>query len=200
MGEPDGGQSPRVSAEPEPDPERPHVPLGELYRKHADFVWRCLRRFGIPDEIREDVVHEVFMIVQRRLPSFDGRAAHTTWLYGIARGVAANVRRGRSRAQARARLVPVEVPSFEDPERSAERTEALACVAAFLSELDPDQREVFELVDIEGLSGPEVAELLVANVNVVYSRLRLARRKFEAFIDTRVHPYHPTRRPRERRD
>jgi len=44
---------------------------------------------------------------------------------------------------------------------------------------------VFELVDVEGLRGPEVAELLGANLNVVYSRLRLARRRFEAFLDGR---------------
>jgi DNA-directed RNA polymerase specialized sigma24 family protein len=52
---------------------------------------------------------------------------------------------------------------------------------------------VFELVDLEGLRGPEVADLLDANLNVVYSRLRLARRKLEAFIDARMQP------PRARR-
>jgi RNA polymerase sigma-70 factor (ECF subfamily) len=180
---PEGGHAPGESVH---DATAARVGLAELYRKHAGFVWRSLRRFGVPDEALEDVVHEVFMIVRRRLPDFDGRAAATTWLYGIARGVAANVRRSRARAEARHRLVPLgEVPP--DPEQAAERTEALACVAAFLSDLDPDQREVFELVDIEGLRGPEVAELLETNINVVYSRLRLARRKFESFIDEHVH-------------
>jgi len=160
--------------------------LAELYRRHAAFVWRSLRRFGVPDDALEDTVHEVFMIVRRRLPQYDPRAAPTTWLYGIARGVAANTRRSRTRAEARDRLVPMgEAPP--SPEQAVERAEALACVAAFLDDLDPDQREVFELVDIEGLRGPEVAELLATNLNVVYSRLRLARRKFESFIDARVH-------------
>jgi RNA polymerase sigma-70 factor (ECF subfamily) len=175
-----------VAAEPADDPLDGRVDLAALYRRHAGFVWRSLRRFGVPDEALEDVVHEVFMIVRRRLPEFDHRAAPTTWLYGIARGVAANVRRSRARAEARHLLVPLgDAPP--DPEQAALRSEAIACVAEFLADLDRDQREVFELVDIEGLRGPEVAELLATNLNVVYSRLRLARRKFEAFIDARGH-------------
>lgn len=178
------GHPPAVAAEPARDPTD-HVGLAELYRRHAGFVWRSLRRFGVPDEALEDVVHEVFMIVRRRLPDFDRRAAPTTWLYGIARGVAANVRRSRARAEARHRLVPLgDAPP--DPEQAAERAEAIACVGEFLAGLDPDQREVFELVDLEGLRGPEVAELLDTNLNVVYSRLRLARRKLESFIDARA--------------
>lgn len=169
--------------DPAGDPARP-LGLAELYRAHAGFVWRSLRRFGIPDEALEDLVHDVFMIARRRLADFDGRAAATTWLYGIARNVAANARRARVRADHRRGLAPV--PSAAaDPEQSLERARALAWVGDFLAGLDPDQRQVFELVDIEGLRGPEVAELLGANLNVVYSRLRLARRKFEDFIDTR---------------
>lgn len=188
----EGGHPPPVAAVPARDRAEAHADLAELYRRHAGFVWRSARRFGVPDEALEDVVHEVFMIVRRRLPEFDGRAAVTSWLYAITRGVAANVRRGRARSDARRRLVPMGDPPL-DPEQAAQRAEAIACVGEFLAALDPDQREVFELVDIEGLRGPEVAELLDANLNVVYSRLRLARRKLEAFIDARARP------PRARR-
>ncbi|HET6584758.1 MAG TPA: sigma-70 family RNA polymerase sigma factor [Nannocystaceae bacterium] len=181
-----------MAAAPARDPVDGGVGLAELYRKHAGFVWRTLRRFGVPDEALEDVVHEVFMVVRRRLPEFDGRAAATTWLFGIARGVAANVRRSRARAEARHRLASVVDPP-PSPEQEIERAEAIACVGEFLAGLDPDQREVFELVDIEGLRGPEVAELLATNLNVVYSRLRLARRKFEAFIDGRARAGHDRR-------
>ncbi len=162
------------------------IGLADLYRAHAGFVWRCLRRFGIPEEALEDIVHEVFMVVRRRLPEWDGRCPPTTWLYPIARGVAANTRRSRARAEARRPFVPMGEPPV-DPERAAERNEALACVAAFLDELDPDQREVFELIDLEGMRGPEVAALLTTNLNVVYSRLRIARRKLVSFLDARGH-------------
>jgi RNA polymerase sigma-70 factor (ECF subfamily) len=159
--------------------------LAELYRAHASFVWRSLRRFGIPEEALEDVVHDVFMIARRRLPEFDGQAASTTWLFAIARGVAANFRRARTRADKRRELAPVGRPP-PDPELALERSRAIAWIGEFLAGLPAEQREVFELVDIEGLRGPEVAELLGQSVNVVYSRLRLARRRLEAFIDARI--------------
>jgi len=167
----------------EAGPEAP-PDLAAIYRAHAGFVWRSLRRFGVPDEALEDVVHDVFMIARRRMPDFDHRAAVTTWLYGIARGAAANARRSRSREQQRRVLAPVGSAPM-DPQAAIERAQALLWVGEFLADLDPNQRQVFELIDIEGLRGPEVADLLGANLNVVYSRLRLARRRFETYLDAR---------------
>lgn len=163
--------------------DRPPPPdLAALYREHAGFVWRSLRRFGVPDHALEDLVHDTFMIARRRLPELDGRGAPTSWLFVIARNVAANSRRATIRSETRAVHAPVAAAPL-DPDVALERKQALATVAAFLGELDDDQREVFELVDIEGLRSTEVAELLGANLNVVYSRLRLARRRFEGFLD-----------------
>ncbi len=181
---PERGHPPRV-VPAQPADDRPSPPdLAALYRDHAGFVWRCLRRFGVPDDALEDLVHDTFMIARRRLSDFDGRSAPTTWLFVIARNVAANSRRARVRSDKRAALAPVGTAPL-DPDAAFERKEALAAVATFLDALDPDQREVFELVDVEGLRSTEVAELLGANLNVVYSRLRLARRRFEAFLDAR---------------
>lgn len=173
-----------VPAQPADD-RSDSLDLAALYRLHAGFVWRSLRRFGVPDDALEDLVHDTFMIAKRRLAELDDRGAPTTWLFVIARNVAANARRARARSDKRSALTPVGTPPL-DPEAALERARALEHVAAFLGTLDPDQREVFELVDIEGLRSTEVAELLGANLNVVYSRLRLARRRFEAFIDGRA--------------
>lgn len=162
-----------------------------MYREHASFVWRVVRRMGIPDDAAEDVVQEVFLVVRRRLPEYEGRGAPTSWLYAIARGVAANHRRGRARAQRKLRVVPPprSVPS---PEDEVGRADAAALVQRFLASLDPDQREVFVLADIEGLSGPRIAEALGINLNVAYSRLRLARRKLQRFVADRSEPQEPS--------
>jgi RNA polymerase sigma-70 factor (ECF subfamily) len=158
--------------------------LEEVYREHAGFVWRAVKRMGVSDDAAEDVVHEVFLVVRRRLGDYDGRAAMSSWLFGIARGVASNHRRGRSRAQRRLELVPA--PSDpRTPEEVTRRREAAALVAEFLAELDADKRLVFELSDIEGLRGREVADALDANVNSVYSRLRAARKLFREFLEQR---------------
>jgi RNA polymerase sigma-70 factor (ECF subfamily) len=157
--------------------------LAGLYRAHAGFVWRVVRRMGVPEAVAEDVVQEVFLVARRRLADYEGRGAPTSWLYGIARGVTANYRRGQARAERRLRVVtgprPTAAPS---PEDVVGRADAVALVERFLTGLDSDQREVFVLADIEGLSGPEVAEALGLNLNVAYSRLRLARRKLRRFL------------------
>ncbi len=153
----------------------------EIYRRHAGFVWRVVRRLGVPDAAAEDVMHEVFMVVHRRHAEYDGRASPTTWLYHLARGVVSNWKRGAARTERRiASLVPS--PPQGDPEDDASRREAALFVRRFLADLDADKREVFELVDIDGLGVPEVAELVGINVNTAYSRLRAARAAFQRAV------------------
>ncbi len=166
-----------------PPTASPRPTLAQLYRAHAGFVWRVVRRMGIDDAAAEDVVQEVFLVARRRLPDYEGRGAPTSWLYAIARGVAANHRRGEARAQRRLRVVSGPTP-VASPEEVVGRADAAQQVRRFLAQLDPDQREVFVLADIEGLSGPQIAKALGIKLNVGYSRLRLARRKFERFLAT----------------
>jgi len=186
-----GGQQPIVSSG-ERDPHADHGPadggirlsLEEVYRLHVAFVWRAVRSFGIADEAVEDIVHDVFLVVQRRLADYDGRASIKTWLYGIARGVARNHRRGQTRQERRLRLVDSPTADL-DPERWAQYQESANLVRDFLAAIDHKKREVFELVDLEGMRGPDVAEALGVNVNTVYSRLREARRLFADFAASR---------------
>lgn len=178
---PDVPASAATSASASPPSARPT--LAGLYRAHAGFVWRVVRRMGIPEAAAEDVVQEVFLVARRRLPDYEGRGAPTSWLYAIARGVTSNYRRGQARAERRLRVVtgprPTAVPS---PEDEVGRADAAALVQRFLDALPADQREVFVLADLEGLSGPEIARALDLNLNVAYSRLRLAREKFRRFL------------------
>jgi RNA polymerase sigma-70 factor (ECF subfamily) len=158
--------------------------LAELYEAHSGFVWRVVRRFGIDDAVAEDVVHEVFIVARRKLPEFEGRSSVATWLFGIARGVCANERRSQARTRRRLELVPRPEPS-SSPEDAMRREDTRALVRAFLDTLPESQRRVFELGDIEGLSGPEMAVMLECPLNSVYSRQRLARKRFHAFLRER---------------
>lgn len=166
------------------------VELERIYRAHADFVWRSVQRFGVGPAYAEDVVHEVFLVVQRRLGDLDPKASVRGWLWGIARGVAANHRRGRARA-ARREQVSFEVvppPTPIDPEQQVRVAEAAAVVLRFLDQLPADKRAVFELADIEGLSCPEIAGLLELELGTVYAQLRTARRRFRTFLQGEAEP------------
>jgi len=162
----------------------PVLVFDEVYAAHVGFVWRIVRAFGLPDAAVEDVVQEVFVIVHRRLPEFEGRAAITTWLFAIARRVALAARRRVARTE----------PLADEPTGNADtfaavsRAQAAAIVAAILDTMDEDKRIVFSLVELEQLSVPEVAKMLDLNLNTAYSRLRLARKLFEQALAARRQP------------
>jgi RNA polymerase sigma-70 factor, ECF subfamily len=141
---------------------------------------------GVPEAARDDLVHDVFLVVARRLDEYDGRAAMTTWLFGIARGVARNLRRSAARHQRKLQAVPnstsVRPSHAEDPAELAERKQAVALVERFLEQLDPAHRAVFEFMEVEGMTAPEVARTLRVNANTVYTRLRTVRARFHRFV------------------
>ncbi len=163
------------------DPNEPPPALAQVYRDHADFVWRLLRHFGVADAHRDDVFHEVFLVVHRRLADHDGRASLKTWLFGITRNVVLHHRRSLARHFRRVAVAPP--PSAgPGPEEHVARIEAHALVERFLATLTEDQRLAFALAEIEGLRATEIAEQLGINLNTLYSRLLAARKQFAQFI------------------
>lgn len=154
-----------------------------IYRDNAGFLWMVLRRLGVEEAFIEDALQEVFLVVYRRLPTFEGRAPLRSWLYGIALRVA-RARRRRARVRSVLRFFN-EDEEPADPttgEERVERDDALAVLDGLLGELSPSRREVFVLAEIEGLTAPEIAEIMSSNVNTTYSRIRLARADFEAAL------------------
>src|SRR3954469_17470883 len=68
-------------------------PFQEVFVQHGRFVWRTLRYLGVAEADLEDVCQEVFLVVHRRLPEFEGRSSIRTWVYGIALRVASDYRK-----------------------------------------------------------------------------------------------------------
>lgn len=155
--------------------------LEQVYREHADFVWRLLRHFGVEDAGRDDAFHEVFLVVHRRLADYDGRAAIPTWLFGITRNVVLHHRRGHARHQRRLAVAPPPA-SHPGPEEHVAQLEARALVDRFLAGLIEEHQLAFVLAEIEGLRASEIAEQLGINLNTLYSRLQALRRQFAGFI------------------
>lgn len=171
---------------PPPAPVRPAprahpevLSLETLHRDHFAYVWRTLRHLGVPPAWLDDACQEVFVVVHRRLAEFEGRSDPKTWLYAIARRVAADQRRSQRRAARRVAALQADEPATSDGiEDPVARNEAAAHVFRFLDGLDDDKRAVFTLYAFEGLRGPEIAERLAMNLNTVYARLRVARAGF----------------------
>jgi len=164
---------------------RSSVNFAALYKQHFAFVWRNLRRLGVPESGLRDAAQDVFMVVHRRSNEFEGRGTAQAWLYSILRRVAADHRRrGRRKDLANAEQTDtLSDPSEPGPEHRASRGEAMRLLLKLLSELDEDKRELLVLVDLEGLSVPEAAETLDCNLNTAYSRLRMARQLMQEGLE-----------------
>jgi len=153
-----------------------------LYEEHVDFVWRNLRRLGVPDADADDKTQEVFVVAHRRLAEFEDRGfGARAWLFQIALRVASDARRHRRRhpedadggvAVGRQSVAP-------DQTQSVSLREDLTRLDRALSRIEVGRRAVLVLHEIEELTAPEIADSLGISINTVYSRLRVARAELE---------------------
>ncbi len=159
----------------------PALTFESVYEAHADFAWRSLTRLGVRPEALEDAAQELFLVVHRRLPEFEGRSSLKTWLFAIALRVARRHARDQRRHPSGAS--DDDAPALDhghSPHESAQRSEAVRLLYTLLEELPHEQREVFVMAELEELPAPQIAELSEVPVNTVYSRLRSARAAFDA--------------------
>lgn len=162
----------------------------EIYDAHIDYLWRAALRMGLDQASAEDVVQQTFVVAFRRLDDFEGRASLRTWLFRILLHQVRQHRRSLRRKSPHAfeaAIDPDELSTSGDtPDMALARSQASRLVQHFLQELSEEKAEVFALMEIEHLTGPEVAALLEVPVQTVYSRQRAARAQFEIFVG-RIH-------------
>jgi RNA polymerase sigma-70 factor (ECF subfamily) len=157
--------------------EASQLGVEQVYERHADFVWRSLQHLGARHADLEDLGQEVFVVVHRKLSTFDGRCKLTTWLFGICLHL---VQRHRRRAYLRLEFLYAELPERIDPDTPELRyagEQARARLERLLDKLSPERRATFVLFEIEGMSCEEIAELTSVPVGTVHSRLHLARKQ-----------------------
>ncbi len=162
--------------------------MGSMYELHARDVARWAERLAGPTLDVEDIVHEVFAIAYARAGSFRGDSSLGTWLFGITDLVVRHRRRKErwrrwlgGSADETAGNIASEAP---DPQRLAERNEAVADVYRVLDRLPDRDRQVLILCELEELTAEEVAPLLGIRQANVRLRLHRARARFsQAYQD-----------------
>ncbi len=156
--------------------------LEQLLGRHQQRVFRFgVKMCGHEDDAM-DVLQETLIAAARNIREFRGASSVSTWLYSIARSFCIKKRRTSKFAPAQVESleeVPREANAVADPGRGPEDATAGEQVKVALqqaiSDLEPMYREVLVLRDVEGLSAPEVAEILGLSVEAVKSRLHRAR-------------------------
>jgi RNA polymerase sigma-70 factor (ECF subfamily) len=168
-------------------PETPFVSpsFEQIYAETFAAVWRTARRMGVANAHIDDVVQEVYVVVHRNLSRFAGVSSLKTWVLAITTGVIRNYRRTwRRKGAGSAVATTVDDPDLiaaeaADPYEQASQVEAGRLVQRLLGGLSHEHASLFILVEIEGLTVPEIARALGANVNTLYARLGAARKNFE---------------------
>ena len=154
----------------------------DLFREYAAVVEKWVARLAGTAVDAEDVVQEVFLVVQRRLAEWRAEAKISTWLYRITERV---VHRQRDKqrlgqwAQGLADDFTAQISCDRlSPAAALERKQALALARTALDSLDPRQREVVALFELEGLSGHEIAARTKTKYATVWVRLHRGRAAF----------------------
>lgn len=144
-----------------------------LVRRHQGPAFRvALRMLGSPGDA-EDVTQETFVQAWRSLSKFRGESAFGTWIYRIATNRSLNVLAGR-----RVESIPIEEDTLgasSGTEEEAEQRWRLRSTVAALLTLEPEQRALIVLRELEGLSYGEIGEVLELRESLVKGRLHRAR-------------------------
>jgi|SRR5579871_1798312 len=179
----------------EPVDDKGHRPELDIYnfRSIYDAYWhevaRWIRALGGPAADQDDLIQEVFVVVYRRLPDFDGRNL-VGWLYRITahqvrdyrrlvwvkhifrRGGASSSEMSEMRAATPTPLMALEI---RERQRKLER---------ILSKLSDRLRATFVLFEIEGYTAEEIAEMHSVRLAAVRARIHRARKKLMALLDS----------------
>jgi RNA polymerase sigma-70 factor (ECF subfamily) len=157
--------------------------LARLLEGNFRPVWRALRRLGVPESSADDAAQEVFIIASRKLDAIEP-GCERRFLHAVALRVAANARRARN-----VRPESAESPTIErslapqpNPEALLDRKQARELLDRVLDAMTEDLRTAFVLFELEGYSGPEVAEMLEIPLGTATSRLRRARESFQESV------------------
>lgn len=148
-----------------------------------------------PDEA-DEITQETFVLVHRKLGQYRGDASVEAWVYRITRSVAFQRHRKdrRRRELSEAAFLDSDNVYITDPGARVDREKLADYVRTFFTQLPPKQREVFDLVDLQGHEPSEVAELLRTSPGTVRGNLFKAR----ATMRARLLEDHPSWRELQR--
>ncbi len=167
--------------------------FGELYSRHFESVRKILvSKTGISEQDSLDVVQKAFLKAMRNIKSFKCQSSFRTWIYRIAYNTFLDtVRSDRN-------LVPLEllseseidsVTSDEDTNASSpfedfERTELLNKIKEARERLNTTQKEIFDLIFVDGKSYKDASIKMNVPVGTIMSRVYYTRKRLTKILQS----------------
>jgi RNA polymerase sigma-70 factor, ECF subfamily len=170
--------------------------FAEIFERHKRRVYSlCLRLTRIPADA-EDLTQDVFLLLFRKISTFRGESAFSTWLHRMA----ANVAFMHLRKKTRPPVSLDEGASLDEPVQREIADHDLrlnGCIDRItleraIAELPPGYRAVYALYELQGYGHHEIAEIMNWSVGNSKSQLHKARRKLRVRIQScRIRPLAP---------
>jgi RNA polymerase sigma-70 factor, ECF subfamily len=156
----------------------------QIVRALQPQVYRWALTFARDVDDADEITQDTFIRLHRNLGKFRGESALEAWVYGITRRVGLQRKRKTDR---RKWLTEAVIPGLEnvystDPGGRVDRQRIAGYIRHFFTELPPRQREVFDLVDLQGHEPSEVAEMLGLKQATLRTNLFKARAAIRANI------------------
>ena len=150
-----------------------------LLDAHFMFIWRLLRRLGVPRNDLDDAVQQVFIVASGRLADIV-ESSERSFLFGTALRVAASLRRSaRRRSEVDGEALARHPDDRPWADEILARRQRVASLDRIVRTLADELRTVFLLCEIEELTVAEVAALQRIPIGTAASRLRRARKELE---------------------
>ena len=148
----------------------------ELVRRHLAKAYAIAYRLLGHREDAEDLVQDAFIAALEKIDTFQEGRSFAPWLYRIVVNRGLNAR--KSRSLRRMEPLPLEVQAaIGSPLQYAERQELRGSLDAAMEELPERQRTVVQLVELEGFTSTQVAEMLQLSDGTVRWHLHQARQR-----------------------
>lgn len=169
--------------------------FSDIFGRYKEPIHRYLLTLVREAGAAEDLTQETFIRAYRKLPTLEDPSKVSSWLYRIATNLSYDRFRQMSQRDEAASLdgmtserggpLPIE-PADESPrlDKVVEQREMSSCVQDYLEELPDDYRAVILLHDLEGLTNPEIAEMLGCSLATAKIRLHRARKKLKEALDS----------------
>lgn len=133
----------------------------ELIRRHGPALYRYARRMTRDADAVNDIVQETFVAAWRQMAKFRGDSQVRTWLFSICARKVVDSHRVKRAVPIDDRLIePLSATSDSDPFATASNNAFLEAMELALAELPPRQRAVWMLREVEGLTFPQIGDIL----------------------------------------
>jgi RNA polymerase sigma-70 factor (ECF subfamily) len=152
--------------------------LERMFRAHHELIWRTLRRLGLSADLAADTTQQAYLIAAERLENIRS-GCERAFLFSTAIGLARTNFRRSQRCQLQSDMDLHVDPALRS-EQVTNRCSAMELMDRVFAKTDEDLVTVFVLFELEGLSAPEISQLVEIPVGTVASRLRRARATFRA--------------------